>query len=208
MSGMPSFGGFGGAGSPSLPSFKFNMPSVNTANPSYSDVYNLLSTPPQSMTNTFLPYLQNIQKQQRGYLAPQAQAIQYGGQQGVAAAQSGAMSRGLTGSSIEASGIANAQYGTQSKLASLYGGLATSQSSQMAQAIMQSMGMDIQNNQSMYQNLAQALAQNVAQNQQQTMFGQQMAQNQQLAHQGQNYGLLGSALGGGAMVLGGALAGL
>lgn len=178
---------------------------LNANNASGQDVLNVLSqNTPQSLTAIMGPLIQQLLSTQGGALSS---AYQQQAATGMSQAISDAQRRGLTGSSIEESGIqqalAGAGQGYQQAYANLLGNV-TGQFGQYA-------GQDIQGQQQYYQNIAQALGQIVASNIQQSEFQQQlnagMSQASQLANSQMMSGIfggLGSAGGGLAQGIGAA----
>lgn len=172
----PAAGGSPQAGMPGLPSFDFKSPSTPT-DPTYGNIISMLTQSPTSMTNTVMPYLQSLFGQQNS-MASNIFANQ--GSQGAAQAQSNAMARGMTGSSIEQSGIqgayAQANQGYDQFMMNALGNL--------GQSYMTAAGQDVNTQNGMYQNLAQAMGQQmqsqIAQSEfeRQLQAGIQAAQNQ------------------------------
>lgn len=148
----------------------------------YADIFSLLSNAPSSLTSTIMPYIQSLFNNQSSA--------------GVAGAQSDAMARGLTGSSIEESGIQQAR---------------SSASTNFIQSIipvlMGAGQFDINNTQGYYGNLAQASGQAYGQQLGLSEFMQQLfsgnQQANQIASNEQLAGWLG--LGGAALGAGGRL---
>ncbi len=202
------FGGIPGMGMPGqsnngLPSLNLGQgiqtqgvdPSKLQTDP--SQVYSLLSNAPQSLTATLGPLLQQIYGMQGNLMQG---TFQQQGAQGAAQAQSDAMKRGLTGSSIEGAGMqqayGQANQGFNQYMASILQNLIP-QYSQAAQ-------FDIGNQQGYYGNLAQAVGQNYASEIQQKQFQQQLQAGLDAASQSSNAQMwagiasgLGSAVGGG-----------
>ena len=169
------------AGNPSTSMPGLNLPGISmpgvdpkslSANP--QSVIDLLSRSPQSLTQTMAPLYQQLLSTQGGELQSQYGAM---GEQGAANAVSGAAARGLTGSSIEGSDIAQAYgqagMGYQQAYAALLGNI-TGQYGQAAQ-------FDIGQQGNYYQNLAQALGQEYSSNVQQSQFQQQLQAGMQEA---------------------------
>lgn len=132
------------------------------------EVFSLLSHSPDSLTSILGPLLQQVYGNQSGLMQG---IFQQQGAQGAATAQSDAMKRGLTGSSIESAGIGQAynqanqgynQWLSQAlnQLVSQYSGAAQ---------------FDIGNQQGYYSNLAQAVGQDYSSKIQQQQFAQQLA---------------------------------
>jgi len=163
----------------SMPSAGSNIPSFNlapvqmasidpnsiTANP--STVYSLLARQPQSLTQSIGPLLQQVFGAQSNMMQP---IFQQQGAQGAAQAQSDAMRRGLTGSSIEAMGIGQA-YSAANQNYSQY---LAQQLSSLIPTYASAVGQDIQGNNNYYTNLAQAVGQQYSAQQQKEQFEQQL----------------------------------
>lgn len=167
----PSVGG--GLNFQSLTTNPMNV-SAGQANP--QGVLDILSQhPSQSLTDLMGPLFQQLLSTQGGALQSA-----YGQQAstGMAQAISDAQKRGLTGSSIEESGIqgalGQAGQGYQQAYANLLGNV-VGQYGQAAQS-------DIGNQNQYYQNIAQALGQDYAQQIQQQQFQQQLSAAMQQAH--------------------------
>ena len=158
-------------------------------------IFKLLQAPQGRMSDA----LPGIQELLLGTQAPAVQAIREGARGNRASAQSDAMRRGLTGSDIEAANMTGATAQGEQQV----GQLVAQQSSQLAQFIMQSMGIDIQNNREMFVTLAQALGQELGA---QRSIEQSRLERDQAAHlagKARNSALLGSAIGAGGSILGG-----
>ncbi len=163
-----------------------------------SQVYSLLAQAPQSLSQTIGPLLQQVFGMQGNLMQP---IFQQQGAQGAAQAQSDAMKRGLTGSSIEASSMgqayASANQGYDQYLAQ--------QLSSLVPAYTSAVGTDITNQQTYYSNLAQAVGQQLASQISQSQFQQQLqaglSESSQMAN-AQMWGGIAQGLGGAA---GGAL---
>jgi hypothetical protein len=195
---MPTMGGsmFSGA---QAPTFQFNqLPTGLGAN--NQSVVNLLSQPNQSLTNQVMPYLQQLYGTSAGLTQ---NIFSQQGAQGAAQAQSDAMKRGLTGSSIEAANMqgayANANQGFNQYLAQLM--------PQLGQAAMGSMQFDIGQQTSQNQNLAQAYGQWNAQNIQQQQFEEQLSAMTAASQQANRDSLWGAGIGAVGSMAGGAAAG-
>src|SRR3990167_2383499 len=122
-------------GMPRLPSLH-EVLGTGTPNVSSENIFKLLQAP-QGRATEALP---GIQELLFGSQAPAVQAIREGARSNVAAAQSDAMRRGLTGSDIEAAAMGQARASGEQQV----GQLIAQQSSVLAQYIMQALGMDIQ----------------------------------------------------------------
>ena len=137
-------------GMPRLPSLQ-EVLGTGTPNVSSENIFKLLQAP-QGRATEALP---GIQELLFGSQAPAVQAIREGARSNVAAAQSDAMRRGLTGSDIEAAAMGQARASGEQQV----GQLIAQQSSVLAQYIMQALGMDIQANREQFVTLAQAIGQ-------------------------------------------------
>ena len=139
-----------------------------------------------------MPYIQQWLGSSSQYLQPQLSAIQQQGENVAAQTQSAMGARGLRGSDIEAAGILGARQGAAQNMAQVQAQYGMNQANQMAQYIMQSLGMDIQSNQQMYLNLAQALGQQMTNEQNAREFQQQL----EALKKGQTKQMWGSIIGG------------
>lgn len=170
---------------------------ISQANP--QGVLNTLGQgAPQSLTALLMPLFQQLFGAQQGSLQQQF-GLQ--SEQGVAQAQSDAMKRGLTGSSIESSGIqsalANANTGYNQAYTGLLGSLINSYSS--------AAGQDIGNQTAYNQSIAQALGQTYSSNIQQQQFAQQLQAGIDAANKQANATMWGGIAGGVGSLGGGAL---
>lgn len=177
---------------PKLPSLMETLgPGGPSADP--ATIFKLLSTQ-QGRASDVLP---SIQELLMGQQAPAIASIREGARGNIAAAQSEAMKRGLTGSDIEAASMGQARSAGEQQV----GQLIAQQSSQLAQYIMQAMGMDIQGNREMFVTLAQALGQELGSQRDMQMQRELLQANMELANRrarAQRAGGLGSLLGTGA----------
>lgn len=144
-----------------FPRFDFSaMPTVGPAGPDIDTLFAALrNQPQQSLFNMAIPQVAQALGQSGPALEQQVQATRREGQGQVAAAQSRAMARGLTGSDIEESSIRGAETDVENRVTQMRSQFALQTATQLAQSIMQALGFDIQQNQAMYQNLALAIGQ-------------------------------------------------
>ncbi len=173
-----------------------SMLSQMGSNPQASQIYSLLGQAPQSLTSTLMPLLQQVYGMQGNLMQP---LFAQQGQQGAAQAQSDAMSRGLTGSSIEGANMQQA-YNQSNQGFSQY---LAQQLSSLIPTYAGAAGSDISNQQNYQSQLAQAIGQQMASQIQQSQFTQQLNASQaeaaKLANAQQNAGIaggLGSIFGG------------
>ena len=188
----------GAYGLPRLPSIQ-DILGAGTPDANQNNIFRLLQAPQGRMTDA-LPGLRELLLGSQG---PAIQALRQGTQSNVAAAQSDAMRRGLTGSDIEAANMSGArQAGTMQE-----GQLLAQQSSVLAQYIMQALGMDIQGNWEMFVTLAQALGQELGsqRDMEQARLMREAAANE--AAKNRKASLWGSLIGAGGAIGGGALGG-
>jgi hypothetical protein len=189
-----------GAGMPSinLPSIQTGGVDPNSLSTSSNQVYSLLAKAPQSLTQAIGPLLQQVFGAQANLMQP---IFQQQGAQGAAQAQSDAMKRGLTGSSIESASMgqayASANQGYDQYLAN--------QLSSLVPAYTQAAGTDITNQQSYYSNLAQAVGQQLSSQISQQQFQQQLQAGMAEAKMSANSQMWGGIAGGVGSALGGAL---
>lgn len=171
---------------------------ASQANP--NGVLGVLSqSAPQSLTALLMPLFNQLFGAQQGSLQQRFGAQ---GEQGMAQAQSDAMKRGITGSSIEESGIqsalANSNMGYNDAYSQLLGNLVNSYSS--------AAGQDISNKQNYFQSIAQGLGQTYAAQQQQQQFQQQLQEAMSQAGQnrlaGQQQAIINGAFNIGSKVIG------
>ncbi len=160
----------------------------------------LANNAPQSLTSLLMPLYSQLFGAQSGSLAS-TNALQTQGN--VAAAQSGAQQRGLTGSSIEAGAMQGATAAGQQAYTQGYASLLGQYVNQYAGAA----GQDVANKQTYYGNLAQALGQSYASNVSETNYTNQLNASSSAAAANRNatqnagiFGALGSI--GGGLALG------
>jgi len=171
----------------------YELPTISTA-PDYNSIIGMLKSV-QGM-----PTLQSMYEplvgQNAQYLQPQVQAIQQQTQQNVAAAQSDAMKRGLTGSSIEGMNMNQARtqgLQTESQMRSQF-------ALSMSELIAKAMAGDLEAAQQLRYNLAQAMGQELGSQREMQMFQQQIsAMNDQAAKNRKN-ALWGAGIGAGAQI--------
>lgn len=192
-------------GSAQNPMVMPKLPSISDAlgagrNPEgFGDITKLLSTQQGSMMSA----MPTIQELLMGGQAPAVQAIRHGASMNRASAQSDAMKRGLTGSDIEGANMTMATAQGESQV----GQLVAQQSSQLAQYIMQAMGMDIQGNREMFVTLAQALGQELGAQREMEMARLEREQASHLAGNANRNALWGAGIGAIGSIAGGALGG-
>lgn len=162
-----------------------------------SSIYGLLQAPQGQMTS-ILPSLQELLM---GQQAPAVQSIREGARSNVAAAQSEAMKRGITGSDIEASSMTQARAAGEQQV----GQLMSQQASTLAQYIMQSYGYDLQANREMYVTLAQALGQELQSQRDMEIARMEADAMKTAGRQSGQYGLLGSLIGAAGTIGAGAM---
>lgn len=200
-----AMGGFGALklNGPNSFSPNFSFPSVGASpiDPKMlqtdpSQVYSLLSQTPQSLTATLGPLLQQVFGSQNNLMAPLFGQM---GAQGASVAQSDAMKRGLTGSSIEESGIQSAYTGANQQFSQYL----AQQLGQIVPMYSNAAQFDIGNQQQYYSNLAQAVGQQLSNQMQFSEFQNQlnagMSQASMLANSQKQSGMwggVGSLLGG------------
>lgn len=163
------------------------------------NIYRLLQAPQGQMTS-LLPSLQELLM---GRQAPAIQSIRQGAQSNAAKMQSEAMKRGLTGSDIEMANMRGAYEQGEQQVGQLIG----QQASTLAQYIMQAYGMDVQSNREMFVTLAQALGQELQSQRDIEAMRFEADAARTAARESGQYGLIGSLIGAGGMIGGGALAG-
>ncbi len=190
---------------PGMGAFNMNIPGFQAQNAmpqnlgaDFGSIMKMLQTQPQSLTNSMMPGLSQI-------LGLQSNAMQgmFGNQTAgmVSGAQSDAMARGMTGSSIEAANMLGARQAGNYNMNQFMG----QQLGQLGTAYQGAMGQDVGNQNQMYQNIAQALGQQMQAQQAYQMFQQQMQQQSQLAGQANNAALWGAGIGALGSMGGGAL---
>lgn len=150
----------------SAPSFQFGAaPTDLSANS--SNIMGLLAKQPTSVTDSIMPFLQQLYGMQAGATKS---IFDQQGAQGAAQAQSDAMKRGLTGSSIEAAGIqgayTSANQGYDQFLSQMLGTLGGQYTSAVTA--------DVTQQNDYYKTLAAALGQEQAQNIQMDQFNRQL----------------------------------
>lgn len=182
------------SGTPGLPTYQWKIPTnVNVSSANIFDLIRQAYAQMPTMTS-ILPFMQQQYAAQAQAVAPQLEAIRRAGEQQAAIAQSEAGARGLRGSDIEAAGMASARQAALEQQSNLLSQLAMAQAQNMAQAIMQAYGMDIQANRDLYLNLAQAIGQELSRQQEEKMFYDQLKAYEKAMKRQEKYGFWQSLL--------------
>jgi hypothetical protein len=186
---------------PGIPSFNFGaMPKGAELADSSENIKGLLTRDPTSLTNTIMPYLQSLFGQNSAFLQ---QMFQQQGAQGASQAQSDAMKRGLTGSSIESAGIQGAyNSANQGYNQAIMQGL-----SNLGNSFSNASQFDIGQQTDMYRTLASALGQERAQDIQQSQFNRQLEAGLSAADANRHAQMWSSIIGGAGSLGAGALIG-
>lgn len=193
MSGMTGFPGL------NLQSVSTNPISVGTGQANPQGILDLLSqASPQSLTALLMPLYGQLFNTQSGALSQQRDLQ---ASQGTSQAQSDAMKRGLTGSSIEESGIQQALSNANQNYTQGYSGLLGNLVNSYAGAA----GQDVASQTDYYRTLAQALGQTYASDIQQKQFAQQLQAGLDIAKKNSQSSLWGGIAGGIGSVAGGIL---
>lgn len=174
----------------------YELPNLPT-NASYENVMEILKS--VSGVPTLQSQMAPLAGEQAKYLQPQIEAIRELTGQNVAASQTEAMKRGLTGSSIEAQNMQMARTQGGQTEAKMRGEFALSLTDLLARAIQG----DTEAAQQLRYQLAQAMGQKVAADQEKEMFLQQLEAMNQQASSNRKSALWGSAIQGGAQLAGG-----
>lgn len=188
------------SGLPSLNLPSFAMPSINPTSiaTTPNQVYSLLAQSPPSLTNTLAPLLSSVFGTQANLMQP---LFQQQGAQGAAQAQSDAMKRGLTGSSIEAANMTQAYTGANAA----YDQYLAQQLNALVPIYANAVGTDVGNTQNYYSQLAQAVGQQLASQIAQQEFQQQLQAGLSQAGMMANSQLWSGIAGGLGSAAGGAL---
>lgn len=149
---------------PSVPMSGVNPASITT---DPSQVYKLLASQPQSLSALIVPLLAQVFGTQGNLMEP---LFARQGQEQASIAQSDAMRRGLTGSSIESSAIQQAYTSANQGYAQYLAG----QLNNLVPAYTGAAQFDIGQNRNYQTDLAQAIGQQLASQIQQQQFGQQL----------------------------------
>ena len=187
----------GSTGSSSAATSPLTLPSITTTpvtgsalTPTATSASNLLaSNTPTSLTSLLAPLYSQLFGAQTGALA-QTTGLQ--GEQGMAQAVSSSAARGLTGSSIEQSGIQSALANANMNYTQGYSSLLGNYLSNYTNAA----STDVTNQSSYYNNLAQALGQSYAQTVQQNEFNTAQANGLSEANKQANATLYAGIAGG------------
>lgn len=171
---------------------------VSVGLPRLFDMIKARASEAPGYAETILPALMALLSPEGQQVSPFAQAIARGTEQNVAAAQSDAMKRGLTGSDIEMAGMQGARAQGQQALSQLYGQTAGN----LSNAIMSLLSQDIQTQQGVYGDLASAIGEEFTA--QRDIRLQKEAQDAAMkqAKRNQWMSLAGSALGAGGNLMG------
>ncbi len=153
----------------------FNFPDIGRTdlsglnlNPNYQNMMEILKRSGQApgLAQALGPSMEALLSPAGQAASPYAAAIQRQTEQNVAQAQTGAMKRGITGSSIEATAMNQAQESGQIALAQLYGQTAN----QLSEMIYRAASGDLQNNRELLYVLAQAMGQEITSERDMRMF--------------------------------------
>ena len=128
----------------------------NTSNVSYGGIADILKRQTPSMSQ-FLPELEKILSQSSQFLQPQIQSLKGNISEGMAGLQGAFGKRGLTGSSIEAQGLATAQGRGNEAIAGLVGDFAKQGAMTFAQLLNAARSGDVNAARQIQQMLAQAM---------------------------------------------------
>lgn len=153
------------------------------------------------MADTALPAIQALLAPGGQKASGYEQAIGRQTEQNVAAAQSDALRRGVTGSTIEAQGMGQARTEGQRSLTQFYSGTAN----QLSQMIFQAVSGDIQHQRGTLIQLAQAMGQELTSERDIMLFREQLKASMDQAAANRRNALIGAGIGavgtiGGAMV--------
>ena len=196
---LPNLPGLGGGGGTSY------------GNAGYGDIMQMLQSIQglPSLTSTLVPQVRDITGQASQYLMPQIAAIRDIGSSNVAAAQSDAMARGLTGSDIEAAGMLGARAEAGRQEAGLRGQFGLAQAQTMTNVLGQAMMGDLDAARQLRLALSQAMGEELTAKRDREMFDYAMqfglseaAANRRSAGMS---GLLGGLGGVGGALVGGKL---
>ena len=148
-----------------------NLPKSNDA--SYENIMNTLRTPTPTMSQ-FLPDLEKILSERSQFLEPAIGSLKRNIGEGMADLEGSFARRGLTGSSIEAQGLATAQGRGNEALGNLVGGFAREGSLTFAQLLQQARAGDVAAAQQLRQMIAQAMGEELTANRDMDMFNRSM----------------------------------
>ena len=182
---------------------QFSLPQIS-ATPTYQDIIKTLQAP-TTTESQFLPEIERVLSERSQFLAPAISALKQNIGEGMASLEGTFARRGLTGSSIEAQGLATAQGRGNQALAELVGGFAREGGLNFANILARARSGDVNAQRQIQQMLAQAMGQELTAGRDIEMFNQQLsaagsaAQKQsESAEFGAILNLIGQTIGAGA----------
>ena len=182
---------------------QFRLPQIS-ATPTYQDIIKTLQAP-TATESQFLPEIERVLSERSQFLAPAISALKQNIGEGMASLEGTFARRGLTGSSIEAQGLATAQGRGNQALAELVGGFAREGGLNFANILARAWSGDVNAQRQLQQMLAQAMGQELTAGRDIEMFNQQLsaagsaAQKQsESAEFGAILNLIGQTIGAGA----------
>ena len=186
---------------------QFSLPQVSTT-PTYQDIIKTLQAPTASESQ-FLPEIERVLSERSQFLAPAIESLKQNIGEGMASLEGTFARRGLTGSSIEAQGLATAQGRGNQALAELVGGFAREGGLNFANILARARQGDVAAQKQLQVMLAQAMGQELTSSRDIEMFNQSLSANasaSQRQAESDEFGaitnLIGQALGAGASAYG------
>ena len=166
----------------------------NTNNVSYGGITDILKRQTPSMSQ-FLPELEKILSQSSQFLQPQIQSLKGNISEGMAGLQGAFGKRGLTGSSIEAQGLATAQGRGNEAIAGLVGDFAKQGAMTFAQLLNAARSGDVNAARQIQQMLAQAMGEELTSQRDMDMFNRSMDFQSHQADKNRQQALINSIIG-------------
>ena len=152
---------------------QFRLPQIS-ATPTYQDIIKTLQAP-TATESQFLPEIERVLSERSQFLAPAISALKQNIGEGMASLEGTFARRGLTGSSIEAQGLATAQGRGNQALAELVGGFAREGGLNFANILARARSGDVNAQRQLQQMLAQAMGQELTAGRDIEMFNQQLS---------------------------------
>lgn len=158
---------------------QFNLPQIS-ATPTYQDIIKTLQAP-TAQESQFLPEIERVLSERSQFLAPAISQLKENIGTGLANLEGTFARRGLTGSSIEAQGLATATGQGQRALAELVGGFAREGAGTFAQILSRARAGDVQAQRQLQLMFAEAMGQELTAGRDIEMFNQQLSMQGDIA---------------------------
>lgn len=177
-----------------MPAYPFSLPSLNSTAPSYENIIKTLSTQTPNESD-FLPEIEQILSQRSQFLQPAINELQHNIGMGMADLEGTFARRGLTGSSIEAQGLATAAGRGNQAVAGLVGDFAQEGAGMFAQLLSRARAGDVAASRQIQQLIAQAMGEELTAQRDMDMFNRSMDFQASQASRNRRQQLINSLIG-------------